>query len=179
MTGDKLLTACRHRLREKWREWIMTGSLSWSLRGLVVATLESGMGFTSTLCHLCIICTCTEIYFMCVLEDPASQTTLLNTARAEYVWRCLSRHECVMVSHNHRLNSCELSMQLCEIVASNTEFSISVCGMDRQFCSSSVPKSESCCLPTESCCVPTEYQVGFLNLKAVVSPQAPGGGGGG
>ena len=78
----------------------------------------------------------------CVLNNPASQTTLLNTSRAQCVWRCLSSEDCVVVSHNHHLNNCDLSTRMCDSVTSDTEFVISVYGMDRTRCFSWVPKSE-------------------------------------
>ena len=74
--------------------------------------------------------------YQCVLSDPASQTTWVNTSRAQCVWRCLSSDKCVVVNHNHRFNRCELSTQLCDSVVSNTEFSLNVFGMSRKFCSS-------------------------------------------
>ena len=91
--------------------------------------------------------------YQCVLNDPSYQITRLNTARAQCVWRCLSRDDCVVVSHNHRLNSCELSMQLCDRVAAHGDFSINMYGMDRPLCSHWVSIS------------------GFDAQKAVVFPQ--------
>ena len=73
--------------------------------------------------------------YRCELNDSSSQTTLLNTSRAQCVWRCLSTDSCIVVSYNHRLNLCELSVQLCDSVAPNTDFSVNVYGMDRKLCS--------------------------------------------
>ena len=95
--------------------------------------------------------------YRCVLNNPASQTTLLNTARAQCVWRCLSSDDCVVVSHNHRLNSCDLSTRICDTVTSDTESSVNVYGMDRTRCFSWVPKSE------------------YDTEKAVAFAQRPGG----
>ena len=78
----------------------------------------------------------------CMLDEPSNQTTVLNTARAQCVWRCLSREDCKVVSYNHRLNSCDLSMQLCDTVAFAANFSIIVYGIHRPLCSRWVPKSE-------------------------------------
>ena len=92
----------------------------------------------------------------CVLNNPASQTTLLNTALAQCVWICLSSDERVVVSHNHRLNSCDLSTRICESVTSDSELSINVYGMGRTCGFSWVPKSE------------------YDTWKAVVFAQRPG-----
>ena len=95
--------------------------------------------------------------YQCVLNNPASQTTLLNTARAQCVWRCLSSDDCVVMSHNHRLNSCDLSTRICDTVTADTESSLNVYGMDRTRCFSWVPKSE------------------YDTEKAVAFAQRPGG----
>ena len=94
--------------------------------------------------------------YRCVLGDQTRQTTLLNTARAQCVWRCLSSNDCKVVSFNHRLNNCELSDQLCVTVASAADFSINVYGIQRTLCSHWVPKSD------------------FDEQKAVVFPQIAG-----
>ena len=93
----------------------------------------------------------------CMLDEPSNQTTVLNTARAQCVWRCLSSEVFKVVSYNHRLNSCDLSMQLCDTVAFAANFSIIVCGIHRPLCSRWVPKSE------------------FDEKRAVVFPQRLGG----
>ena len=80
--------------------------------------------------------------YRCVLGNQTHQTTLLNIARAQCVWRCLSSNNCKVVSFNHRLNNCELSVQLCDMVASAADFSINVYGMKRILCSHWVPKSD-------------------------------------
>ena len=79
--------------------------------------------------------------YRCVLGNPGNQTTWLNTARAQCVWRCLSSDECVVVNHNHRFNRCELSTQLCDSVVSNPEFSVNLYGTNRKFCSNWVSNS--------------------------------------
>ena len=78
----------------------------------------------------------------CVINDPSNQSILLNTARTQCLWKCLSSDDCVVVSYNHLLNICELSRQLCDTIASAADFSMNVYGMRRQFCSQWVPASE-------------------------------------
>ena len=98
--------------------------------------------------------------YRCGLDDTSVQTTILNTNRAQCVWRCLSTSDCEVVSHNHLLNSCELSRQLCDRVVSNGDFSVNIYGMDRKLCPQWVPKSE------------------FDELKAIVMLRVPTGGNG-
>ena len=80
--------------------------------------------------------------YRCVLELPSNQTALSNTARAQCVWRCLSMDDCLVVSHDHRLNRCELSMQLCDRVARNVNFSTNFYGIERKLCPQWVPTFE-------------------------------------
>ena len=80
--------------------------------------------------------------YRCMMNNPSYQITLNNTARTRCVWRCLSSNDCVVISFNHRLNNCELSMQLCDTVASAADFSINVYSIERKLCSLWVPKSE-------------------------------------
>ena len=77
----------------------------------------------------------------CELSYRPSQTTLLNTSRAQCVWRCLSTDSCVVVSYNHMLSSYELSVQLCDSVVPNADLSINVYGMNRKLCSHWVSQS--------------------------------------
>ena len=93
--------------------------------------------------------------YRCILDDPSTQTTLMNITRAKCVWKCLSRDLCKVISYNHRLNSCELSRQLCDKVDSHAYFSINVSGTHRPLCSHWVPISE------------------FDQQRAVVFPQKP------
>ena len=79
--------------------------------------------------------------YRCELNAPSNQITLLATARAQCVWRCLSTDNCVVVSHNQQLKYCEVSMQLCDSVVEDVHFSINVYGMDRKLCSIWVPIS--------------------------------------
>ena len=78
----------------------------------------------------------------CVLDDSSHQTTLLNTARAQCVWRCLSSDSCVVVSYNHRLNYCELSLQLCTNIVVDEDFDVNVFGMGREACLFWIHKSQ-------------------------------------
>ena len=78
----------------------------------------------------------------CVLDNTTSLTIWLNTFRPQCVWRCLSTESCLVVSHNHRLNYCELSTQLCDRIEPNPDFSVNIYGMDRRLCISWVPDSE-------------------------------------
>ena len=77
--------------------------------------------------------------YRCVTYNPSSQVTWLSTTRTQCVWRCLSSNSCVVISYNHRLNHCELSMQLCDKVVSDVDFSVNVYGMDRKLCLRWVP----------------------------------------
>ena len=92
--------------------------------------------------------------YRCVREDTSNQTTLFNTARAQCVWRCLSGN-CVVISYNHRINSCELSMQLCDTVVPAADISINIYSLHRKLCSVWVPKSK------------------FDGQKAIICPQNP------
>ena len=98
--------------------------------------------------------------YRCVRNNPSNQTTISNTARAQCVWRCLYNDDCVVVSHNHHINSCELSMHLCDTVESHENVSINVYGIHRKLCSDWVPKSE------------------FDGQKAIMFPQKLGTSGG-
>ena len=80
--------------------------------------------------------------YRCKLDDISNQTTVLSTAREQCVWRCLSSEDCKVVSYNHHLNSCELSIQFCDTIDSHADFSINVYGTYRPFCSRWVRKSE-------------------------------------
>ena len=94
--------------------------------------------------------------YRCILDDRSTQTTLMNITRAKCVWKCLSRDLCKVISYNHRLNSCELSRQLCDKVDSHADFSVNVYGIHRPLCSHWVPRSQ------------------FDQQRAVVFPQTPG-----
>ena len=80
--------------------------------------------------------------YRCVTDNAPNLTTLLDIDRAQCVWRCLSSYDCVGVSHNHRLNYCELSRRPCDRVMSDEDFSVNVYGIDRKLCLQWVPESE-------------------------------------
>ena len=80
--------------------------------------------------------------YRCVTNEPFGPVTWMDTTRARCVWRCLSSDRCVVVSYNHRLNYCELSMQLCDKIVSNVEFSVNVYGKDRTLCPQWVPLAQ-------------------------------------
>ena len=75
----------------------------------------------------------------CHLYEPKYLTTLLNTGRAQCVWRCLSSDNCLVVSHNHHNNYCELSPMTCDKVLPNANFTINVYGIERSQCLRWVP----------------------------------------
>ena len=70
----------------------------------------------------------------CHLDSPENLTTLLNIARAQCVWNCLSRDNCHVVSHEHHLNLCELSPQFCDKVLPHENFTINAYGIERSQC---------------------------------------------
>ena len=78
----------------------------------------------------------------CHLNEPKFLTTLLNIARTQCVWRCLSNDSCLVVSHNHRHNYCELSPRACNKVLPNADFTINAYGSERSQCLRWVPPAQ-------------------------------------
>ena len=70
----------------------------------------------------------------CHLDNPENLTILLNIARPQCVWNCLSSDSCLVVSQNHHLNLCELSPQFCDKVVPHENFTINVYGLERSQC---------------------------------------------
>ena len=59
---------------------------------------------------------------------------LFNIAHAQCVWRCLSSKTCVVISHNLLYNYCELSVELCDHLEPNEEFTITIYGAEVRTC---------------------------------------------
>ena len=78
----------------------------------------------------------------CHLDNPANRTTLLNIARAQCVWNCLSSDSCLVVSHNGHLNFCELSPQFCDKVVPDENFTVNAYGTERSLCLRWVPRAQ-------------------------------------
>ena len=70
----------------------------------------------------------------CHLDNSENMTTLLYINRAQCVWNCLSNDSCLVVSHNHHLNFCELSPQFCDKVVPNENFTINAYDTERNLC---------------------------------------------
>ena len=74
------------------------------------------------------------IGYRCLTDNDPDLTTLLDIARAQCGWRCLSSDDCIGISHNHRRNYCELSRCPCDRMMSDEDLSVNVYDIDRKLC---------------------------------------------
>ena len=78
----------------------------------------------------------------CHVDNPENLTTLWDINRLECVASCQSTESCVVLSHNYRLNYCELSPQYCDKVEPNPDFTLNVYGIERSRCVNWAPPAQ-------------------------------------